>query len=87
MVEFVGIVLKSRSEVNMPGTLVEKHTGNELLRQYLATHKINSTQTVEELLGPDNGATQEEIQAEVDDFLRLRRGWRSEDADSHTRIV
>ena len=30
----------------------------------------------EDLLGPPTGRTQEEIQAEVDDFLRMLREWR-----------
>ena len=67
-------------------TLTEKHTGNELLKHYLATHKVKVTSSFEELLGPDTGETQEEIQAEVDDFLRLRAEWRKEDNDAHRRI-
>lgn len=70
----------------MPGTLTEKHAGNELLREYLATHKVKITSSFEELLGPDTGETQEEIQAEVDDFLRLRAEWRKDDNDDHRRI-
>ena len=70
----------------MPGTLTEKHTGNELLKRYLATHKVKVAQSLEELLGPDTGETQEEIQAEVDDFLRMREEWRKNDNDDHRRI-
>jgi hypothetical protein len=67
-------------------TLTEKHTGNDLLKEYLATHKVKIAATVDELLGPDTGESQEEIQAEVDDFLRLRAQWRKEDNDDHRRI-
>ena len=42
---------------------------------------IKAAHTVEELLGPETEQTQEEIQAEVDDFLRLREEWRKEDHD------
>jgi hypothetical protein len=42
---------------------------------------IKAAQTVKELLGPDSGQTQEEIQAEVDDFLRLREEWRKENRE------
>jgi hypothetical protein len=67
----------------MPGTLTEKHTGNELLKQYLATHKVKIASSVDELylrsVSDDNGQ-------EIDDFLRLRQEWRHEDNDSHRRI-
>lgn len=56
----------------MPGTLTEKHTGNELLKQYLATHKVKIASSVDELylhsVSDDNGE-------EIDDFLRLRNSW------------
>lgn len=70
----------------MPRTLTEKHTGNELLKSYLTTHKVKITSSFEELLGPDTGETQKEIQAEVDDFLRMREEWRRDDNDDHRRI-
>jgi hypothetical protein len=67
----------------MPGTLTEKHTGNELLKKYLATHNVKIASSVDELylhsVSDDNGE-------EVDDLLRLRQEWRSEDDDSHRRI-
>lgn len=70
----------------MPETLIEKHTGNELLKRYLATRKVRAVYSLEELLGPETGQTQDEIQAEVDDFLRLREEWRKEDGSEHRRI-
>lgn len=60
-------------------TLVEKDLAKERLERYLATHKIKIAEKVEELLGPKTDQTQEEIQAEVDDFLQLREEWRRED--------
>ncbi len=86
MVEFIYEAILQR-EVKMPRTLVEKHAGNELLKQYLETHKVKIANSLEELLGPDIGETQEEIQAEVDDFLRMREEWRKQDNDDHRRIV
>lgn len=83
MLEFGGIVLNPISEVRMPETLVDKHTGNELLRQYLATHKVPVAMTGSDLYlhseKDDNGK-------EVDDFLRLLEEWRSEGDADHRRI-
>lgn len=50
----------------------------EKLKRFLATHKVKIARTPEELYGPKTGQTQEEIQAEVDDFLRMREEWRRE---------
>jgi hypothetical protein len=63
----------------MAETLVEKDLAKERLEKYLATRKVKIARTVEELLGPETGQTPEEIQAEVDDFLRIREEWRKED--------
>lgn len=64
-------------------TLTEKHTGNELLKEYLATHKVKIASSIEELylhsVSDDNGE-------EIDDFRRMRQEWRNEDDDSHRRI-
>lgn len=60
-------------------TVVEKDSAKKRLENYLATHHIKIARTVEDLLGPETEQTQEEIQAEVDDFLRLREEWRKED--------
>jgi hypothetical protein len=49
----------------------------ELERQ-AAEQGIKPATCFEDLLGPETGQTQEEIQAEVDDFLRMLREWRSE---------
>ena len=70
----------------MAEILVEKDAAKARLEQYLATHKIKVAKTFEELLGPETGQTQEEIQAEVDDFIRLREEWRKEDSDLHREI-
>ena len=67
----------------MPGTLIEKHTGNDLLKEYLATHNVKIASSIDELyvhsVSDDNGE-------EIDDFLLLRQEWRSEDDDTHRRI-
>lgn len=63
----------------MAEATIEKDAAKARLEQYLATHKLKIANSLEELLGPDTGQTQEEIQAEVDDFLRLREEWRRED--------
>lgn len=38
---------------------------------------IKPATNFDDLLGPETGQTQEEIQAEVDDFLRMWREWRA----------
>lgn len=67
----------------MPGTLTEKHMGNELLKQYLVSHTVKIATSADELylhsVSDDNGE-------EIGDFLRLRQEWRGEDDDSHRRI-
>lgn len=64
-------------------TLTEKQIGNDLLKEYLATHKVKIASSVEELylhsVSDDNGE-------EINDFLRMRQEWRNEDNDSHRRI-
>ncbi len=60
----------------------KKLSPKELLEKYLATHNVPVAKTVEELYGnSDEGQTQEEIQAEIDDFMRLREEWRKEDEE------
>lgn len=51
------------------------------LEQMIQEKGIKVAETFEDLLGPEAGQTQEEIQAEVDDFLRMREEWRKEDSD------
>ena len=62
----------------MSKTLVEKGTGNELLRKYLETHKLPIAKTAEDLyshsVADDNGE-------EVDDFLQLLDEWRHNDLE------
>lgn len=65
----------------MPETTIDTSLAKERLEKYLATHKIKVAKSTEDLLGPKTGQTQEEIQAEVDDFLRMREEWRKEDAE------
>ena len=55
-----------------------KETPEERLQRLIAEHKGKLATSFEELLGPKTGQTQEEIRAEVDDFLRLREEWRKE---------
>lgn len=62
-------------------TITEKSLAKERLEKYLATHNLKVTKTLEDLLGPETGQTQEEIQKEVDDFLLLREEWRKEDVE------
>ncbi len=64
MVEFRGYFL-ALNGLNMQRTVTKKHTGNELLKNYLATHKVKIAYSSEELLGPETGETQEQLQAEV----------------------
>lgn len=65
----------------MAETVIDKNLAKERLEAYLATHHIKVAKTIEDLLGPETGQTQEEIQAEVDDFLCLREEWRKEDIE------
>jgi len=69
--------------VNMPGILTGKHTGNELLKRYMATHRVAIASSVDELylhsVSDDRGK-------EVDELLRLRQESRDDDDDSHRRI-
>ena len=56
-------------------------TPQEKLAEYLATHNVKISRTPEELYGPKTDQTQEEIQAEVDEFLALREEWRKENRE------
>lgn len=56
-------------------------TPQEKLAEYLATHNVKIARTPEELYGQKTDQTQEEIEAEVDDFLRLREEWRKENRE------
>lgn len=49
----------------------------ELMR-HAEEQGVKPAMSFEDLLGPDAGQTQEEIRAEVDDFLRMLREWRAE---------
>ncbi len=61
---------------------VKKLSPKELLEKYLATHNVPVAKTVDELYGnSDEGQTQEEIQVEIDNFMRLREEWRKEDKE------
>lgn len=53
-----------------------KETPEERLQRLIADHKGKLATSFEELLGPATGQTQEEIQAEVNDFLQMREEWR-----------
>lgn len=55
-----------------------KETPEERRNRLLAGYKGKLATSFEELLGPKTGQIQEEIQAEIDDFLRLREEWRKE---------
>ncbi len=65
----------------MAETVIDKNLAKERLEKYLAIHDVKIAKSVEDLLGPETGQTQEEIQKEVDDFLRLREEWRKEDVE------
>lgn len=58
---------------------VENQTGNELLKQYLATHEVKIASSVDELylhsIKDDNGE-------EIDSFLHQREEWRGESRSS-----
>ncbi len=60
-------------------TIIEKDSAKKRLENFLATHHLKIARTAEELLWPETKQTQEEIRAEVDDFLCLREEWRKED--------
>ncbi len=55
-----------------------KETSEERRNRLMAEHKGKLATSFEELLGPKTDQTQEEIQAEVNDFLQLREEWRKE---------
>lgn len=56
----------------------------EKLKKFLAENKVAIARTPDELYGPKTGQTQEEIEAEIDDFLRLREEWRGEEHERNT---
>lgn len=62
-------------------TIIEKDSAKKRLEKYLATHHIKIARTAKDLLGPETEQTQEEIRAEVDDFLHLREEWRKENVE------
>ncbi len=77
----------------MAQTIVENKTENtygitpemrkearEKLEGIIRGKKFKTAKTTEELLGPETGQTQEEIQAEVDKFLQTLREWRNEES-------
>lgn len=50
------------------------------LEQLIREQGVKAAKTEEDLYRySESGQTQEEIQAEIDDFLRLREEWREED--------
>lgn len=51
------------------------------LERLIREKGIKAAKTKEDLLGPKTEQTQEEIQAEVDEFLQMLKEWRSEDSD------
>lgn len=53
----------------------------EKLERRIKEKGLKAAKTKEELYGPETGQSQEEIQAEVDEFLQMLRGWRNEDSD------
>lgn len=59
----------------MAKTIAKKAAGNELLREYLATHKVPVAKTVEDLY---LHSVEDDDGEEVDDLLRLLEEWRSE---------
>lgn len=79
---------------NMAETIVENKTENtygitpemrrearKKLEQMIREKGLKAAKTKGELYGPETGQSQEEIQAEVDEFLQMLRGWRNEDSD------
>jgi hypothetical protein len=65
----------------MAETIIDKNLAKERLEKYLATHDIKVAETFEELLGPKTEQSQEEIQAEVDEFLGMLKEWRKDSQD------
>lgn len=53
-----------------------KETPEDRVQRLIAEHKGKLATSFEELLGPETGQTQKEIQTEVDDFLEMREDWR-----------
>lgn len=67
----------------MPKTLAEKGTGNELLRQYLARHKIPIAHTAEELY---RHSVVDDDGEEIDELRRMLDEWRHNDREYRRRI-
>ena len=63
----------------MPEKLIDRDKARERRESYLTSHPVKIARSVEELLGPDTGESEEEIRKEVDDFLSLLEEWRSQD--------
>jgi hypothetical protein len=67
----------------MQEIVTEKHTGNELLKRYLATHPPKIAYTPDDLyvhsVMDDNGE-------EVDDFQKKLKQWRKEGDERNGRI-
>lgn len=70
-------------ENNQSNTVLPKFKkkSEERLQRLISEHKGNLAASFEDLLGPTTGQTQEEIQGEIDAFLRMRKEWRKESAD------
>jgi len=60
---------------------VEKDSPKARLDNFLTTHKVKVAHSFEEVLGPDTGQSQDEIRAEIDDFMQLRERWRKENRE------
>lgn len=56
-----------------------RKAAREKLDRIIKEQNVKVAETVEDLYGFDEGQTQEEIQAEVDEFLRMRQEWREDD--------
>ncbi len=83
------------AETTIKESTSEKDLSKELedspqvrLAEFLATHKINIARTDEELFAKSekSAQTQEEVQAEVDEFMRMREEWRADDRKARREI-
>jgi len=61
----------------------ERSTGNELLRQYVATHTVPVARTAEELY---RHSVRDDDGEEVDGFVKLLDEWRHNEFDLDRRI-
>ncbi len=66
---------------NLYGITPEKReAARKEMERMIEEQNLKPARTVEDLYGKrEEGVTQEEIQAEIDDFMRLREEWREED--------